>query len=61
MRKATKKASVTAPAPKKIAISVSRAKPVIRDSSVMALTEAAAFSRFTRSGPGLCFIWTSSV
>src|SRR5688500_5064508 len=61
MRKATKKASVRAPAPKVTAMRTSRTKPEIRDSSVMALTEAAAFSRFTRSGPGLCFIWTSGV
>jgi hypothetical protein len=37
---------------------VSRMKPVIRDASVMPLTEAAALSRFNL---GLCFVWTSRV
>jgi hypothetical protein len=37
---------------------VSRTKPVIRDKSVMPLTEAAALSRFNL---GLCFVWTSKV
>jgi hypothetical protein len=46
MRKATKNASVTAPAPKTTAINTSRTKPVMRDSNVIALTEAAAPSRF---------------
>ncbi len=46
MRKATTKASIVAPAPKRMAISVSRTNPVMRDASVMPLTEAAALSRF---------------
>jgi hypothetical protein len=58
MRKATTKASIESPAPNRIASSVSRMKPVIRDASVMPLTEAAALRRFNL---GLCFVWTSSV
>src|SRR5471030_2580510 len=58
MRKATTKASNARPAPNWLASRISRARPVMRDSSVMPLTEAAALSRFT---PGLCFVWTSGV
>jgi hypothetical protein len=39
---------------------VSRTKPVMREASVMALTDAAARSRFIRV-LGLCFVWTSAV
>src|SRR5258708_3769723 len=58
MRKATTNASIARPAPNRIARSVSRTKPVMRDASVMPLTEAAALSRFNL---GLCFVWTSGV
>jgi hypothetical protein len=53
IRNATKKASVAIPAPNITAMIVSRTKPVIRDSNVMPLTEAAALSRFNL---GLCFV-----
>lgn len=75
MRKATTKASIAKPAPKVMASSVSRTKPVIRDGGVITLTEAADFSRFMRGGGrkaraggrkgrerlGLCFDRTSEV
>lgn len=41
MRKATQKASVRGPAPKARAMSTSRIRPVMRDSSVKLLTVAA--------------------
>src|SRR6266568_4510218 len=48
MRKATKNASVAAPAPNSLAITTSRTNPRTRDTSVMLLTVASAFSRFMR-------------
>ncbi len=48
MRKATKKASVARPAPNSLAITTSRMNPRMRDTSVMLLTVASAFSRFMR-------------
>src|SRR5258708_17594204 len=56
MRKATTNASIARRAPNRIARSVSRTKPVMRDASVMPLTEAAALSRFNLV---LWFVWTS--
>jgi hypothetical protein len=50
MRKATLKASVSAPAPKVAAMSWSRTRPVTRDSSVQSDTVDAAFRRFIQ-GP----------
>jgi hypothetical protein len=46
MRKATKKASVSMPAPKIRAIITSRTKPRTRDIKVMLLTAAKALSKF---------------
>src|SRR5690348_14492864 len=46
MRKATKNASVAAPAPKTQATSISRTNPRIRETRVMLLTVASALSRF---------------
>ena len=48
MRKATKNASVAAPAPNSLAITTSRTNPRTRDTSVMLLTVASALSRFMR-------------
>ena len=48
MRKATRKASVTALAPKALAIRVSRANPVMRDSRVSKETVEADLKRLTR-------------
>src|SRR5512137_2993173 len=45
-RKAASKASICTPAPKAIAFRLSRASPVIRDSSVMPLTVESVRSRF---------------
>ena len=75
MRKATTKASIAKPAPKAMAMRVSRTNPVMRETSVIALTEAAAFRRFMGAGArreprragnaggklGLCFDRTSAV
>jgi hypothetical protein len=44
--KATKKASVTSPAPNTRAMARSRTKPRMRESSVMLLTVASALRRF---------------
>ena len=49
-RKATTNASIANPAPKVTARSASRANPVMRDTSVIALTEAAALRRFMGDG-----------
>src|SRR5471030_82608 len=46
IRKATKNASVASPAPNRRAITASRTKPRMRDTSVMALTVASARRRF---------------
>src|SRR5690606_1802056 len=46
MRKATQNASVRGPAPKELAISTSRARPVMRENSVKLLTVAADLSKF---------------
>src|SRR5947208_7846489 len=45
-RNAASKASICSPAPHATALMLSRARPVIRDSSVIALTVDSAFSRF---------------
>src|SRR5436309_7855570 len=45
-RNAASKASICSPAPNATALMLSRARPVIRDSSVIALTVDSAFSRF---------------
>ncbi len=58
MRKATTNASNAGLAAKMLAKRLSRARPRIRDSSVMPLTDAAALRRFNL---GLCFVWTSGV
>jgi hypothetical protein len=49
--KATKKASVAKPAPNARAITASRTKPRMRDSSVMLLIVANALSKFMKFGP----------
>src|SRR5260221_11911397 len=48
MRNATKNASVARPAPNSLAIRTSRTNPRMRDTSVMLLTVASAFSKFMR-------------
>src|SRR3569832_2414719 len=53
--KATKKASVSMPAPKTRAMMVSRTNPRMRESRVMLLTAARALSRFM-DGPGFARI-----
>src|SRR5262249_18817129 len=50
-RNAASNASIWSPAPKEAALRLSRASPVIRDRSVMALTVETARSRFTRATP----------